>query len=188
MYLLSSKDTELPYIKKSFRTNSNILTLLHYKNSIIYGKENLCHAANNESWIYKLYWQFGTGYTKSRACIYVLFELVILFNILINEKQPKTRQHKAQIYGFLLSTRCSDWLTADEPSGKHHAADSNCWITAGLHWFLRQSQGACSLLTLHLHCKQHKERTKTHSLASTWWTPNIPQPLSAVTKTSWDFL
>lgn len=71
--------------------------------------------------------------------LFVLIELVIIFNVLINERQLD--QNKAHVHGFLLSTRCSDWLTADWPSGKHHDADSRCWISAGPHWFLIQSLG-----------------------------------------------
>lgn len=84
---------------------------------------------------------------------------------------------------FPPSTCSSDWLTTLWPSGRHHAADSRCCITAGPHWFMSKClRGPTVCLLCTYSAKKHEKGGKTQSLVSIWGTPKIPQSLSPVKK------
>lgn len=114
----------------------------------------------------KLYSQFGTRYTKSMASIYALVELVILLNILINEKQLKTHEHKA--HGFFFMASCCP--AAALIGWQRTSLQANIMLQTATVELQRgcidfcDSQGAYSLFTLHLHCKQRKKRAKHTAL------------------------
>lgn len=126
-----------------------------------------------------------THHMQSRELkMYDIIDLMVIFNVLVNEWPLKAHQINNQISRHQPAP---DWLTAHWPSGRHHAADSRCCITAGPHWCMSKCLRGPTVCLLCTYSAKSRGKEGKHT-ALFWGTPKIPQSLSTVKKRSWDVL